>query len=239
MFVGDSFRMKSGESLTIQAYRGSKDIDVVFDEGTVLNVEACQIQRKTVENPNARTCCGVGFRGIGEYSTRHFSAKIWRGVITRCYGSHDKYKHYNDCTVENHWHNMQNFCEWYMSQKGFDKAWAIDKDIIVKDNKVYSPDTCVLLPQELNNFDAKRESLRGDLPIGVVLSNCGTKYIAAGTFGSYHKRYIGRYNSPEAAFYAYKKVKEGHARHIAEKYNGILDDRAIIAFYNYEVDIND
>jgi hypothetical protein len=44
---------------------------------------------------------------------------------------------------------------------------ALDKDILYKGNKIYSPDTCVFVPQEINALFVKNDANRGDLPIGV------------------------------------------------------------------------
>ena len=47
-------------------------------------------------------------------------------------------------------------------------GWELDKDILVKGNKIYSPDTCCFVPKEVNTVFTKRQSKRGDYPIGVI-----------------------------------------------------------------------
>lgn len=58
-------------------------------------------------------------------------------------------------------------------------GWALDKDILVKGNKIYSPETCCFVPQEINNLFTKRKSCRGTLPIGVKYIKENKKFSAS------------------------------------------------------------
>ena len=53
----------------------------------------------------------------------------------------------------------------------------MDKDILVKHNKIYSPDTCMFVPQTINNLFVKNNKNRGKSVIGISLHKCG-KYVA-------------------------------------------------------------
>lgn len=76
---------------------------------------------------------------IKEYDT-------WRGVLRRCYteGYQAREPTYRGCTVSEDWLTYSNFYNWIIKQDNYQKwkeggrEWAIDKDILVKDNKVYS-----------------------------------------------------------------------------------------------------
>jgi hypothetical protein len=47
--------------------------------------------------------------------------------------------------------DFQFFVEWHMRQVGFGaEGYDLDKDILVPGNKLYSEDTCVLVPRGLN-----------------------------------------------------------------------------------------
>ena len=108
-----------------------------------------------------------------------------------------------------------NFYEWLHSQENFQKwlngkRWALDKDILIKRNKIYSPDTCCLVPQEVNAIFIKgKRKNDNDLPIGVSYNRYKSSYVAGCNIGhSGRHKTIGYYNTPEEAFYAYKIYKE-------------------------------
>jgi hypothetical protein len=77
---------------------------------------------------------------------------------------------------KNGFKDFQEFAEWCQHQVGYlekdDRGhyWQLDKDILVKNNKVYSPSTCVFVPKSLNCLLEKRANHRGAYPIGVTLS---------------------------------------------------------------------
>ncbi len=77
----------------------------------------------------------------------------WFNMMRRCYNPNcEDYELYKDCTVCKSWHNFQNFAEWWESNyyeiEG--ERMSLDKDIIKKDNKIYSPSTCCIVPDKLN-----------------------------------------------------------------------------------------
>lgn len=192
-----------------------------------------------------RTFLGVGVMGEGLYVSKDHHGKptkhyqLWGNMMTRCYSSSPTYKNYFDCEVHETWLNFQNFAKWCDEQKGFGNLnWHLDKDILIKGNKVYGPDTCVFVPSEVNKYYLKREASRGDLPIGVTRTD-NERYMSQGNFKGFHSKFIGRYSTPEEAFLAYKNIKESHGRYLASMYSGIVDERVIEALNNYEVNIND
>ena len=92
-------------------------------------------------------------------------------MLTRCYS--DKYKKkkptYEDCKVYEELLNFQNFAKWdsenYYEIEG--ETMCLDKDILVKHNKIYSPETCVYVPNTINVLFTKSDKIRGNTPIGV------------------------------------------------------------------------
>ena len=71
-------------------------------------------------------------------------------MLIRCYNKKDLEKNptYKNTTVCIEWCNFQNFAQWF--EKNYIDDWALDKDILVKGNKVYSPETCCFVPREIN-----------------------------------------------------------------------------------------
>ena len=199
-----------------------------------------------VRNRYLPSLYGVGYLGeatvmdgCGRLSKEYV---IWSKMLERCYCS--KYlarkPTYDGCTVSDNFKNFTFFKNWCNKQVGFgEKYFSLDKDILLKGNKLYSEDTCAFIPRELNNLLTLRKASRGNLPIGVTPSRSNIlKYTAKVTiFGK--GVVLGDFNTPTEAFYAYKVAKEEHIKCLAKSYEKILDARVVNALINYEVSIED
>ena len=155
-------------------------------------------------------------------------------MLMRCYSirHHQTCPNYIGCSVCPEWLYLSNFKEWF--DANYVDGYALDKDIIIKGNKTYSPHTCCFVPQEINNQLIKSDAARGKCPIGV--SQRGSRYYAK--FRSCH---LGVYTTSEAAFLAYKKAKEQYVMELAEKYykEGKITERVYHALLAYRVEITD
>lgn len=104
----------------------------------------------------------------------------WKGILRRGYSDKEKSKNhtYVDCTVCEEWHTFSNFKAWVELQDW--EGNHLDKDILVKGNKMYSPDTCRFVPRELNNLLLCSPAKRGEYPLGVYCVKYGTSsyYVA-------------------------------------------------------------
>lgn len=204
-----------------------------------------------IKNPYYKSVFGIGM--IGNKYPRSINNKItkeyntWSGMLRRCFDAKHKEIHptYENATCCEEWLCYENFYEWLHSQPNFDK-WiildksAIDKDILVKGNKIYSPDTCCLVPQIVNNLFIKSDSTRGDLPIGVskkkngFLSRCRNPI-------TNERDCLGTYSTLNEAFFTYKLHKENLIKQIAEiEYlKGNITKKCYDAMMNYQVEITD
>lgn len=97
--------------------------------------------------------------------------KRWVGALQRCYSKkrQEKQPTYKGCTVCDEWLTFSNFKKWMETQKW--EGRALDKDFLVEGNKVYSPSTCVFIPQALNNFILSNTIKRRKYPFGVSYRN--------------------------------------------------------------------
>lgn len=166
--------------------------------------------------------------------------KIWNHVLLRSTQRIWNLRPaYHGCTIAKPFHRFSTFATWALDQPGWDKPkFQIDKDIIIKGNKCYSPDAYIFVPAEINVMFLCNKGRRGQLPIGVMFDNRGNKYVAHCSVGG-NLVNISRHATPQEAFVAYKAFKEQHIRNIAEKYRHEISQRAYLAMLAYQVEITD
>lgn len=248
--TGEVSYNKFGSKIIIINYRNSNDIDVYFPEynWTKTNIDYGRFKRGSVPCVYEPRTFGVGYLGEGKYKASENGKKtkcynIWKDMIRRCYGNekyYDKYPSYEKCTICEEWHNFQNFAEWYEENyyKIEGETMCLDKDILYKGNKIYSPKTCIFVPQRINTLFIKRELYRGDLPLGVDFDNRNCKFRATYRVDKV-KKHLGYYSTPQEAFQSYKKVKEKDIKQIAEEYKDKIPEKLYNAMITYEVEIDD
>ena len=188
---------------------------------------------------------GVGI--VGEESSRDSNGNklkeyfLWNHMLTRCYGKKAKLKlpSYEDCTASTNFKYFPYFKDWCSKQMGFgNEGWQLDKDILVKGNKIYSEDTCCFVPAEINSVFIKCDRSRGEYPLGVNYHKATRKFVAQISYRKI-KTHLGLYDTAEDAFKAYKKSKEKLIKSLADKYMDVLDPRVYKAMVEYEVEIGD
>ena len=161
-------------------------------------------------------------------------------MLERCYSEKykNKYPTYKNCTVSEPWLNFQNYASWhddnYYEVEG--ERTELDKDILIKGNKIYSSDTCIFVPRAINSLIIKSDKMRGNYPIGVTYKN--NKYIARCNVNG-NRIFLGTYKTLEEAFKTYKQYKENLIKEIANKYKNQIPDKLYRALLNYEVEIID
>ena len=145
---------------------------------------------------------------------------------------------YRGCLVAEEWHNFQVFAKWFHEnyKPEYMQNWHLDKDILVKGNKIYSPETCCFIPVEINLLLGKSKSKRGEYPIGVIKTK--NRYIAV-IGHEKRKIHIGSFLTINEAFIAYKNFKEKCIKEVADKYKDQITAKTYQALYNYKVEITD
>lgn len=240
--AGDIFTNTKGCEFTVVEYKNSDNVRVVFNDKHAHEcvAQSGNIRRGNVKNPYHPNVFGVGYVGHGKYNSNkgmpssHIYVK-WRNMMNRCYGDNKKWAAYRGCSVHRDWHNFQSFAEWYENQNK-EKSWELDKDVLVKGNKIYSPETCRLVPSEINVMFTSNAINRGSLPIGVVFER--GRFVASISIKG-ERVYLGSYATQEQAFEAYKKAKEENIKYTAESYKDRLDSDVYEALMRYSVLITD
>lgn len=227
--------------MQIIAARSSGDIDVQFlDEYKYIKHNTTYINfiRGQIKNPYDKTVFGVGYLGVGDYvayedkgkkSTHVYS--VWRAILIRCYDEKrkDVYPAYYDkCTVCDEWFNFQNFAKWYDQNKyKVNERLHTDKDIKIPGNTLYSPETCILVPQRINMLFANKPNNRG-LPNGICLNGKGYN-------AKYNSKSLGTYETLDIAFSHYASEKEKTIKKIANDYIDIIPKEVYNTVINYKV----
>lgn len=138
------------------------------------------------------------------------SGRVWLNMIQRCTlgsAAQNRQPSYIGCEASAMFKDFQSFVEWHCDQIGYDQdSYELDKDILVIDNKLYSEDTCVLVPSALNNFFVANNVRRGEYPIGVSYHKHTDKFQAQIRIEC-KKIYLGIYNSPQEAHAIYTLAK--------------------------------
>lgn len=246
MEIGESFVTAKSGSCKIVDIANSKNILVEFEDGYRKLCTSSSLRKGNVKNPYYPSVQGVGFLGEGPYVTSKNKvltqeSVTWRGMLQRCYDKKFLKSHptYSDNYTAEYFHNFQNFAHWCQSAIGFhEQGWCLDKDMIVRGNKEYSPETCAFVPHEINNLLISSNACRGILPVGVSYNKHKRSYSA-----SCHKDgkqiEIGTYSDPMEAFSAYKAFKEATIKTVAIKWKDYIDNRVYESLMHWEVNLGD
>lgn len=115
----------------------------------------------------APTVCNIGY--LGEDYNKNTDKGLytrWVNLINRCYNPNsNNYKTYGEkgITVDKEWLNFSNFKKWF-NENYYDigeEKLVVDKDVLIKNNKVYSSKTCLLLPISFNSMFAGMNEYSG------------------------------------------------------------------------------
>lgn len=130
----------------------------------------------------------------------------WKSMITRCYSNKYQSKNptYVGCTVCNEWLYFSKFKAWMETQDWEGKQ--LDKDFLIPGNTVYSPETCLFIPQRLNVFFSKGK-VDNLISKGITFSEKVGKYRARCSNGEGKMLCFGYFSELEDAKEAWKEAK--------------------------------
>ena len=245
--VGKVCKSKSSGDFKILKYNGSKNVEIQFiNTGYETSATLGNIRNGKVEDRYLPSVRGVGVIGdkypitINSVQTKEYV--LWKHMLQRCYSDDFKKERptYEGCQVSENFKSYEYFYEWCHEQVGFgNEGFHLDKDLLVKGNKVYSENTCVFIPQEVNTLLVKSTALRGKHLIGVSWNKKDKAFVAKARKNKGKSEHLGIFKTEIEAFNAYKQAKEAFVKEQADKWKGKIDERAYNALMNYEVEITD
>lgn len=187
-------------------------------------------------------------------NTKTKACQLWENIKNRCEYlpkmDEKRFGKYQGADACEEWKDFQNFAQWFEDVQNsgyYEKGWQLDKDLLVKGNKIYSPETCVFLPEEVNKALNTKSRTRGELPLGMCYggTRANRKSHIQVYFNCKYPEFTAKIYLPNSheniqfGFMFYKNAREKYIRFLAEKYKNELDPRAYNALKNYEVMFDD
>lgn len=243
--IGDVLQTNGGDTVTVLENNRWDNIVVEFNDEHKHRVttRSDHLRNGMVKNPYTPSVYGVGYIGVGKYLVSD-GGKLtpmyhtWAKMLQRCYDPkyHKKRPTYIGCTVCPEWHNFQIFTEWCSTQpNSYTFGFALDKDLIVFGNKVYSPDTCSFVPHQINSLLTDCAAIRGDLPQGVSLRVRGGKY-QVNLHIDGKQLYLGLFETVSEAATAYSKAKTENVHNQSDTWKDSLHPIVYTNLKNFDFD---
>lgn len=130
---------------------------------------------------------------------------LWNNIKERCTpNGHTQTREPTYAGSQNKFIDFQDFTEWHRQQIGYGLGYQLDSDILKSGNKIYSKETCLLIPSDLNKFLQTSKGKRGKWPQGISL--CGQRHLDC----SINNEHVGRFliADIELAKALYKTIKD-------------------------------
>lgn len=223
---------KSGKFYVVNYIDGNNVEVEFFDTGYKFVARSQAIRKGNIKDPTARVIHGVACFGVGDFAaSKNGKTSIaynkWNNMLIRCYD--DDYQSskptYKGCYVCDEWLNFQNFAKWFYDNYPNDgHQYCLDKDLTVIGNKVYSPDTCIFVSNQVNCFVTDSAAARGQYMIGVSMPKRGSRfksYCHNPFTGS--RGYIGYSETEKGAHMMWRERKS----HFANELSKIQTDRKV------------
>lgn len=139
-------------------YKNANNIIIEFQDEHKFKMKTSYFnwKNKNIKNPYEKNIYNVAYKGNTHSKINGIkkeSYKTWYAMIQRCYKDcYNNKKTYIDCFVCDEWLCYENFEKWF--DKNYyivnNEVMNLDKDILIKGNKIYSPKTCCFVPKRIN-----------------------------------------------------------------------------------------
>lgn len=241
--VGDIFEQRSYGKCIVIEYNSCDNVVVEFiNTGYLATATAGSLRKGLVKDYLKPTVYGVGFNSYGKLPIKGEDVVLdrarvkWKDMMTRCYGPKSNYNSYKCCEVSPEWHDFKVFLDWYRSKVINDKYldYHLDKDLMKPNSKLYSEDTCLLLPRKINNllYQVKKKDKGTCVGVWKTSTGCFQAY----TNDENSKRInLGEYRTEDEAFNVFKLKKEEVINKVVLQYKDELERNVIDLLLNLKV----
>jgi len=145
---GKIFNSKSDGAFVIEKYTSCKNIDIKFiNTGYKRNIPRSDlILNGKIKDRMIPSINNIGYIGGEKYNNKKNRKEyiIFKSMIGRSNCS------LIDSNICHEWKNFQKFAPWCI--ENYIDGYSLDKDMKIPGNKIYSPDTCIFIPNEINNL---------------------------------------------------------------------------------------
>ena len=158
--------------------------------------------------------------------------QLWSSMLNRCYNPYmlNEKTAYIDCHVDEFFHSYTNFYDWCQDQVGFDfQHYHIDKDLLSNNGKIYSPETCLFLPRQIN-IAIKPHAEGVDAP-----SAPKTKIFHITITRHGITKSLGWFKTRKGSYAAYILAKKEYLKELASLYRNCIDKRAYDALISFDI----
>ena len=173
---------------------------------------------------------------------------IYRNMYNRCYNErvHELQPNYIGCTICEEWlslpdHNTsqagrQAFYDWVNDGNFYEiegePTVQLDHDILVKGNRIYSPDTCVFVPASVNAMFGGFHGRDTEFPVGVEPT-------PNGKFRTSLRSIRDVFDTPEEAWRVYAEHQKAKVVAVADFYGEKIPRKLYEAMIAWQFEIND
>lgn len=143
--------------------------------------------------------------------------KVWSDMLRRCCSEDFKKQNivYADVEVCEEWLRFSSFRNWSVSR--YADGMQLDKDILIRGNRLYSPQTCCYVPNYVNTIILTC-SRRSNMLIGATYKKSrarySTPYVATSTINGH----IGCFSTAEEAHRAWQVDRIQSIESVIERY---------------------
>jgi len=230
--IGEQITTTEGYSELIVDGGSKLGYCTVHIHGVTWEVRYNHAKSSKIKHPMHPSVYSTGYIGIGVHTStinnKHTVCyNTWNSMLRRCYSKLElqRFPTYNAVTVCREWHNFQVFADWFYSSN-YQHGWQLDKDLLSGQRKVYSPETCLFIPAELNTLLTNKQRNNTSGFTGVSYDKTKNKWITQiCMYGSlYH---LGYFDAPSEASLVYQEARKSYIIQLKKKYSKSLPTSAI------------
>lgn len=151
-----------------------------------IDIDTSRMWELEPKTPSRRQVQGVGATDMGPATksvdgktVKHAGYQLWVSMLDRVYSPriHAKHPTYIGTQVCDRWLTFSNFHADMSKRYGYGaQGWNLDKDIL-GDGKLYSPETCAFIPQQINKLMIDSAASTGAFPQWVAWQKQRSKFL--------------------------------------------------------------
>lgn len=253
--VGDTFQSTSCNTFTVIEVKNQGNIVIKFNDefGHKTMTTSDVVRSGMIKNPYFPKVFNKGYFGVGTYKSRVGSSRhtrnsteeyrTWMNMLSRCYDpNYITTKAGQACyvgvKVVDSWLDFQVFAEWYCVKlaesqlKSPETKFVLDKDLLSPDVKIYSPETCCLIPEQINLLLINRLLYNKTRKLSTIRKCKNVTYSIGISLNKKFTTFSG-YKTEKECFDLYLSNKEKELNNSIENYKSVLNDEVYLALIEY------